>query len=140
MSACQNNTKLLLTLNSCINTKCPKNFGTLEAQKKNMQHFRKPLSPMLMLRIVGEFYANFDHFFLPPLLRVMPEMRHKLSQQRWNMVDETHHHHHHHFVWIRCPQPYLFLVKEKKEKKKDRRLCVLVVVVLGDDIPFRQQQ
>ena len=83
-----------------------------------MQHFRKPLSPMLMLRIVGEFYANFDHFFLPPLLRVMPEMRHKLSQQRWNMADETHHHHHHHFVWIRCHQPYLFLVKEKKEKKK----------------------
>ena len=81
-----------------------------------MQHFRKPLSPMLMLRIVGEFYANFDHFFF--LLRVMPEMRHKLSQQRWNMADETHHHHHHHFVWIRCHQPYLFLVKEKKEKKK----------------------
>ena len=74
------------------------------------------------------------------LLRVMPEMRHKLSQQRWNMADETHHHHHHHFVWIRCHQPYLFLVKEKKEKKKDRRLCVLMVVVLGDDIPFRQQQ
>ena len=31
-------------------------------------------------------------------------------------------------------------LKKRRRKKKDRRLCVLMVVVLGDDIPFRQQQ
>ena len=128
------------SLNSCINTKCPKNFRTLEAQKKNCpcSILENLLVQCSCLESLVNFMQILTIFFF--LLRVMPEMRHKLSQQRWNMADETHHHHHHHFVWIRCHQPYLFLVKEKKEKKKDRRLCVLMVVVLGDDIPFRQQQ
>ena len=120
----------------------PKKFETFKAQKVGLsscsilENLFAQCPCLESLWILCKFWPFFFS-----LLRVMPEMRHKLSQQRWNMADETHHHHHHHFVWIRCHQPYLFLVKEKKEKKKkDRRLCVLMVVVLGDDIPFRQQQ
>ena len=107
--------------------------------KKNMQHFRKPLSPMLMLRIVGEFYANFDHFFSSSWGSCQK------CAINWASKDGT---------WLMKLIIIIIItlyglgvtsrisswLKKRRRKKKDRRLCVLMVVVLGDDIPFRQQQ